>query len=209
MRCKTGNCRDTQQAQRPQIQALASALRRATCFFLLTALAQAVAQVSVLDPSFQIGPGADNTVAGVIVQADGRILVGGEFTSVGGCSNSFLARLNADGLVDQSYNVAGQTDGPVGCMLQQSDRKLLVGGSFTRLLGQARTALARLLEDGSVDTTFDAGATIIYQRLDPLPGRQDDGRVLVGYTTLTIFRRTSCGSTPTVRLTPRLPAPTR
>ena len=64
----------------------------------------------------------------LVLQTDQHILVGGEFTSIGSCSNSFLARLNTDGSVDASFNPAGQTDGDVIRLLQQEDRKVLVGG---------------------------------------------------------------------------------
>ena len=148
--------------------------------FLLAAWAQAFGQVSVLDPSFKVGPGANDAVDALVVQADQRILVGGEFTSIGGCSNSFLARLNSDGSVDPSFNPAGQTDGAVSCLLQQPDRKVLVGGSFGRLLGHAQPALARLLADGSVDATFDATATFTTNTTIFSLALQDDGRLLVG-----------------------------
>ena len=76
--------------------------------------------------------------AALVVQADQRILVGGHFTAIVGCSNSFLARLQPDGSVDASFNPAGQTDGAVTRLLQQPDGKVLVSGGFTRLLGQPR-----------------------------------------------------------------------
>ena len=149
---------------------------------LVVAGAQGFGQVSVLDSSFKIGPGANDVVDALVVQADQRILVGGEFTSMGGCSNSYLARLNADGSVDTSFNRAGQTDGAVQCLLQQPDGKVLVGGGFGRLLGHAQPALARLLEDGSLDAAFDASATFNTNTWVYSMALQDDGRLLVGYT---------------------------
>jgi uncharacterized delta-60 repeat protein len=150
-------------------------------FLLFAAWAPAFGQVSVPDPSFKIGPGANDAVDSLIVQADQRILVGGEFRTIGGCSNSFLARLNSDGSVDASFNPTGQTDGFVQCLLQQPDRKVLVGGDFGRLLGHAQRDLARLLEDGSVDATFDAGSVFNTNTSVFSLALQDDGRVLVGY----------------------------
>ena len=148
---------------------------------LLAAWTQASGQVSLFDPSFKIGPGASDTVDALVVQADHRILVGGEFTTIGGCSNSFLARLNSDGSVDPSFNPSGQTDGTVQCLLQQPDRKVLVGGAFGRLLGETQRALARLLEDGSVDASFDASAALSTNATVYSMAQQDDGRLLVGY----------------------------
>ena len=148
---------------------------------LFAAWAQAFGQVSVLDSSFKVGPGANDAVDGLVVQADLRILVGGEFTSIGGQSNSFLARLNSDGSVDASFNPAGQTDGAVQCLLQQPDGKVLVGGGFGLLLGHAQPALARLLEDGSVDASFDDSAVFNTNTWVFSLALQDDGQLLVGY----------------------------
>jgi uncharacterized delta-60 repeat protein len=152
------------------------------CLLLLAAWMPAFGQVSVLDSSFKVGPGANDTVSAVLVQADQRILVGGDFTTIGGCSNSYLARLSAEGIVDASFNPVGQTDGSIIRLVPQPDGKVLVSGSFQRLLGQPRQRLARLLEDGSVDATFDAGG--LFNTNDSMfsLALQADGRVLVGYT---------------------------
>ena len=181
MLCRTRNKRDEQDARRFGIQPAARCWRGGGWLLLLVAWAQAFGQVSVLDPSFNVGPGADNAVDALVLQADQRILVGGEFTTIGGCSNSFLARLNSDGSVDASFNPAGQTDGAVQCLLQQPDRKVVGGGGFGRLLGHAQPALARLLENGSVDATFDASATFNTNTYVWSLALQDDGRLLVGY----------------------------
>ena len=181
MRCHKRNQRDEQGVWRFVIRPSVWCWRSAGCLLLLVAWGQASGQVSVLDPSFKIGPGANDAVDSLVVQADQRILVGGAFTSVGGCSNSFLARLNSDGSVDTSFNPAGQTDGAVSCLLQQPNRKVVVGGSFGRLLGHAQPALARLLEDGSLDATFDASATFNTNTTIYSLALQDDGRLLVGY----------------------------
>ena len=163
------------------IRCSARCWRGAGWLLLLGAWTQGFGQVSVLDPSFKVGPGASDAVDSVVVQADQRILVGGEFTSIGGQSNSFLARLNADGSVDASFDPAGQTDGAVQCLLQQPDGKVVVGGGFGLLLGQTRPALARLLEDGSVDATFDASAVFNTNTSVFSLALQEDGQLLVGY----------------------------
>ena len=160
MFCHTRNQRNEHRAQRLATWFFSWGYWSAGCLLLLATWTQTFGQVSVLDSSFKVGSGADGPVDALLVQADQRILVGGEFASINGCSNSFLARLNSDGSVDTSFNSAGQTDGFVECLLQQPDRKVLVGGAFGRVLGQPRAALARLLEDGSVDATFDASSAL-------------------------------------------------
>jgi uncharacterized delta-60 repeat protein len=180
MLCHTNNQPDQRGVRRFGIRPAARCWQNAG-LLLLTAWAQAFGQVSVLDSSFKVGLGADNGVDSLVLQADGRILVGGEFTSINGCSNSFLARLSSDGSVDASFNPAGQTDGTVQCLLQQPDRKVLVGGGFGRLLGHAQPALARLLENGAVDPTFDASATLNTNTWVYSLALQDNGWLMVGY----------------------------
>jgi len=181
MMCPTRTQRDGHGVRRFRVRRSAWCLRSAGWLLLLAGGAPAFGQVSVLDHSFKVGPGANDAVDGLVVQADLRILVGGEFTTIGGCSNSFLARLSADGSVDGSFNPSGQTDGSVLCLLQQPDRKVLVGGSFGRLLGHTQPALARLLEDGSVDATFDTSAVFNTNTAVYSMALQEDGRLLVGY----------------------------
>ena len=181
---RTRNQQGTQGAQPLMIQSSNRRWRGALYLLLFAAWAQAFGQVSVLDPSFKVDMKAADGVDTLVLQADQRILVGGEFTAIGGCSNSFLARLNSNGSLDASFNPPGKTDGAVSRLLQQPDRKVLVGGSFGRLLGHAQAALARLLEDGSLDAAFDTSATFNTNTWITSLALQDDGQLLVGYRVL-------------------------
>jgi len=79
-------------------------------------------------------------------QEDGKILVGGP---------SSLRRLNANGTWDTNFN-PGPGGGGVYSVAVQPDHKILVGGFFTSLGGQACRCIGRLNEDGSWDVTFTA-----------------------------------------------------
>jgi hypothetical protein len=93
-----------------------------------------------VDPSFDPGSGVDNPwlpeVASVVVQNDGKILIGGSINSFNGVTRHNIARLNADGSLDQSFDPREGPDSPLGpdgivySMVVQSDRKILVGGQF-------------------------------------------------------------------------------
>ena len=76
------------------------------------------------------------------LQADGKILVGGSFTVLGGQVRNRLARLNTDGTLDVGFNPGAS--GPVFSLAVQADGEVLVGGQFNTLSGQARTNIARL-----------------------------------------------------------------
>jgi uncharacterized delta-60 repeat protein len=56
-----------------------------------------------LDTSFNIGSGFNGQVNSTPIQADGKIIVGGNFTSFNGVSRNRIARLNNDGTLDELY----------------------------------------------------------------------------------------------------------
>ncbi len=131
-----------------------------------------------LDTAFNIGVGANNTVIAVGLQPDGKVLIGGSFTSVNGAARNRIARLNADGSLDTTFNTGSGLDSDVLSLAIQSDGKVLVGGSFASVNGTARNRIARLNADGSLDTTFDVGlgaSSIIYALT-----LQPDSKVLIG-----------------------------
>lgn len=116
-----------------------------------------------LDASFTMGTGANDDVTHVTVQADGKILISGEFTTYNGNSSRNLARLNSNGTFDPTFSSWPSglpfVGGDVLTTASQLDGKVLVGGSFTSYYNgnvQCR-GLARLNNDGSLDQTFDIG----------------------------------------------------
>jgi uncharacterized delta-60 repeat protein len=123
---------------------------------------KAEAQPSVLDPSF-LPVQATNLVGSTLVpgsiqdivrQADGKYIVGGNFTSLNGVPASRLARLEANGTVDVAFTAACGANGPVNSLALQPDGRLLVGGNFTALAGTPRAYIGRLLSSGALDPSF-------------------------------------------------------
>ncbi|MBI5767107.1 MAG: immunoglobulin domain-containing protein, partial [Verrucomicrobia bacterium] len=144
-----------------------------------------------LVPSTTIVPRVENADTGAInawqLLADGRLLVGGNFTSIGDTPRTYLARLTAAGALDPSY-VPPALDGPVDVFAVQSDGKILVGGEFARVNGQPAGQLIRLNPDGTLDAGFSVGVGFDTRfTFGPLAGGgirtlalQPDGRILVG-----------------------------
>ncbi|MBI4925964.1 MAG: hypothetical protein HY843_08585 [Bdellovibrio sp.] len=85
-----------------------------------------------LDRDFanNIGTGFDNTVHTVSIQPNGKILVGGDFTSFNGTKVSFLAKLNPDGTLDSTFNEGDGFDLPVYTIDFIQESQILVGGEF-------------------------------------------------------------------------------
>lgn len=108
-------------------------------------------------------------------QPDGKIVIGGNFTSVSGQPRNCLARLNADGTVDLGF--LPSVNSIVTAVGLQPDGKVLIGGYFTSVSGQTRTRFARLNSDGSIDSSF------IDPNLDNWTSTivvQPDGKILIG-----------------------------
>jgi hypothetical protein len=96
----------------------------------------------------------------LVIQPDGKILVGGGFTSIAGVARTNLARLNADMTVDADFSVvagaAPTNSSAVFALALQPDQKILAGGTFFDLGGVACTNIGRLMPTGAVDTSFNA-----------------------------------------------------
>ncbi len=131
-----------------------------------------------LDTSFDPGAGANGSVDAIAVQPDGKLLIGGGFTSYAGVERLFVARLNADGSLDASFDPAIGASGAVYALALQPDGRVLIGGAFQFFDGAPRGRVARLNADGSLDASFDPGdgANDFVAALALTP----DGRVLLG-----------------------------
>ena len=87
-------------------------------------------------------PVADQEVSTLAVQPDGKIVVGGGFTTLGGAVRNYIGRLNTDGSLDTNLN-PGEGGGVYSLALQADDR-ILVGGWFATLGGQTHNRIGRL-----------------------------------------------------------------
>lgn len=122
-------------------------------------LAPALFGQNAVDTTFNPGTGANSYIESMLVQPDKKILVCGRFTEIDGAPRNYIARLNADGSVDPTFNATG-TNGPnqnVRIMALQADKKVVIGGYFTSVAGQPRKLIARLNADGTLDPTFNPG----------------------------------------------------
>ena len=132
-----------------------------------------------LDTSFNPGAGANSNVLAVAVQPDGRVLAGGEFTTMNSTNRARLARLNGDGKLDLSFDVgAGGVNGTVRAIAVQADGRVIIGGDFSQVGGVARGFLARLGTNGALDTNFFASLNGSVRAV----AVQTDGKIVVGGT---------------------------
>ena len=130
------------------------------------------------DPAFNSGSGANNEIYCIALQPDGRILIGGFFTSYNGTPSNRFARLNSDGSLDASFNTGSGPSDVVLCAAIQPDGRILIGGGFTTCNAAPLARIARLNANGSVDNSFNpgSGADGPVHSISLLP----DGRIFLG-----------------------------
>ncbi|ESU30016.1 hypothetical protein FLJC2902T_05060 [Flavobacterium limnosediminis JC2902] len=130
------------------------------------------------DTSFNMGTGFNNSVYSITLQPDGKIIVGGDFTTYQGTAANRIIRLNADGSKDVSFIFGIGFNGPIYSTIAQPDAKIIVGGDFTSYQGVTQNRIIRLNADGSKDTSFDIG--IGFSADVRSTSLQQDGKMLVG-----------------------------
>ena len=131
-----------------------------------------------IDTSFVIGTGFNSSVFSTDIQSDGKILVGGYFSSYNGTSANKIIRLNTDGSVDTSFVTGTGFAALIKLITIQSDGKIVVGGNFSEYNGTNANKIIRLNSDGSRDTSFVIG-TGFDSDVNSI-AIQSDGKIVVG-----------------------------
>lgn len=138
------------------------------------------------DPTFNpAGAGFANgssvaAVRTVVVLGDGRLLVGGSFTTYDGTPAPGIVRLSADGAYDGSFALGSGADGEVRAIAVQSDGRVLAAGAFNHFNGATVSHIVRLNADGSLDATYNPhGGGVFNGGLNAI-ALQPDGAALVG-----------------------------
>jgi uncharacterized delta-60 repeat protein len=160
----------------------------------------------------------DPTYTHIEIQADGKLLVGGNpyrYTNLTGLNNFVLIRINANGTLDNTYGTNGKLEldaGPApeddfGSMELQPDGKVVVCGTGQNDLQFLYTYTLRITPNGTLDASYGTNG---YQYLNASAngfgsvGRialQPDGKVLIagfakntsGNYDITAVRLTSSG----------------
>jgi uncharacterized delta-60 repeat protein len=110
-----------------------------------------------MDTTYAMAGGFNGGVTSCALQPDGKLIVGGYFTSYGGVSRPRLTRLNSDGTVDAPFALGNAPDDGVEAVALRADGKVLIAGYFTFIGTTPRTDVVLLNADGTLDATFDAG----------------------------------------------------
>ncbi|MEZ5424259.1 MAG: FG-GAP-like repeat-containing protein [Pyrinomonadaceae bacterium] len=142
------------------------------------------------DTSFSTDLGLFGSIKAIARQADGKIILAGDFSKYDGVASAGLVRVNSDGTLDTSFNAGTGFDVSPTKLLSQPDGKVLAIGTFTTYSGVSVPRIVRIDADGSLDTGFsvalNAGSSV--NAVDLLA----DGRIYIA------GEFTSIGGTPRV-----------
>jgi uncharacterized delta-60 repeat protein len=106
---------------------------------------------------FYLGDGFNSSVNAIAIQPDGKILVGGNFTSYQDVDRGRFVRISAGGFYDSTFNLGTGFNDSVNAIAIQPDNKILVGGDFTSYQDTPRNRFVRLDASGFYDSTFNLG----------------------------------------------------
>lgn len=147
-----------------------------------------------VDLTFDPGLGDNDSVTAVdvvsitdpnllqLTNLNGKIVIAGGFSMYNGESRNRIARLNSDGSLDTTFNPGSGANGPIRAIFVYEEGSLagstIIVGDFTLYGGINRNRIARLLPNGSLDTSFDPGTGAN----KPIHAVQVqlDGKVLIG-----------------------------
>jgi uncharacterized delta-60 repeat protein len=119
----------------------------------------------------------------VRLQPDGKVLIGGVFTTFNGSPRNNIARLTTTGALDTTFNPGTGTNNEIDAIaVQPSDGKVLIGGYFDSVNGVTHKGLARLNTNGSVDNAFnpDVIGAVLAIAVQP------DNKIIIGGTFTTV-----------------------
>jgi len=146
-----------------------------------------------IDTSFDYGVGFNGVLnaEAFAIQNDGKILVGGAFTTYNNITTNRIVRLNTNGSIDDAFTIGTGFNNQVITIILQSDQKIIVLGTFSKYNETNASRIIRLNTDGSIDTTFQYGSGL---NGDPASASiQSDGKIIVIGINITQYNGTTVG----------------
>lgn len=131
-----------------------------------------------LDTGFNTGTGFNGIIEGLALQADGKILVSGWFTTYNGTARPGVARLQTTGTLDTGFAPSLAGGSQCGPVVVRSDGKIWLTGNFSSVNGQARERFVLLTTSGATDPGF-VPAGLTNNGINSMAA-QADGKLLVG-----------------------------
>lgn len=110
-----------------------------------------------VDPAFT-SPTMNSNPWSVALQADGKIVIGGFFTTINSTSRVRIARLNGDGSLDTTFNPGTGASSSVLSVNVMANGQIMATGNFSTINGTPRGGVALFNPEGTLDATFAPAA---------------------------------------------------
>jgi len=131
-----------------------------------------------LDPVFGAFVAFNQQVKSIALREDGKVIVGGDFTTYNASYKNKIVLLNSSGFANGFFDSFIGFDDIVNSVASYSDNKILAGGNFRTYNNQYQNRISVLNSDGSIDTSFDFGTG--FNNQVNILAIQPDGKILVG-----------------------------
>jgi hypothetical protein len=105
-----------------------------------------------LDSSFVMKP--NNIVLSQASFGNGDLLLAGGFKAIDGVEKFRVAKVSSEGILDRTYNPGTGPDNIVLSVALDSESRALVSGGFLTFDGVSTPGIARILADGTLDSSF-------------------------------------------------------
>ncbi len=114
-----------------------------------------------VDASYNPNVTVFGQIYAVAAQTNGKTIISGTFSQINGIARPGIARVNADGTQDATFDPGTGFNGTVSRIIVQADGKILCAGGFTMFNGTAQSYLVRLNANGTLDTAFNPTVTTV------------------------------------------------
>lgn len=91
------------------------------------------------DPSYANGSGANNVLFKIVDAGEGKVLIGGNFTTYNHVPRNRIARLNVDGSLDMTFDPGTGANNTIWDIAIAPDGKIYIVGDFTEYAGVSTT----------------------------------------------------------------------
>ncbi|TCD20380.1 DUF5008 domain-containing protein [Pedobacter psychrodurus] len=122
--------------------------------------------------------GANGVILDAMMQADGKLILVGTFTTFNAVQANRIVRLNLDGSVDNSFSVGGAANGDIYSIRYNANTdKIVIAGTFTSFNGKASAGVNLLNANGSNVATFNP--LPITGGIATFVGQLNNGKIIV------------------------------
>lgn len=132
------------------------------------------------DAAFNVGTGVTTRVQELVAGNNGRVYVGGLFTTFNGTPVGDFVCLDSSGNIDPSFAAGTGFNNEVTAIDAFPNGDIVVGGFFNQYKGQAVSRPVKIFANGQLDTAFNTGGSGAFGIIDAICIQPDQKILLAG-----------------------------